>query len=176
VSGQAGRYQRSAGGLVGAMVVLFVVVVGWVVLRSLVSEDPVREVRSVDYSQELAAARQSPDLDVVAPSSLPQGWRATTVRYVPGATPEWHLGVLTDRERYVGLEQSTASVTDLVETYVDEAATRRGPVEVAGRRWTSYTDATGDLALVRREGRTTTLVVGHDVGRPALVAYTAGLR
>jgi hypothetical protein len=38
VSGQAGRYQRSAGGMVGAMVVLVVLLVGWVALRSLISQ------------------------------------------------------------------------------------------------------------------------------------------
>ena len=48
-------------------------------------------------------------------------------------------------------------------------------VEVDGRTWRSYTDARGDLALVRRDGDATTLVVGHDVPKATLVSYTAGL-
>ena len=176
MSGQAGRYQRSAGGMVGAMIVLVALVVAWVGLKALTTQDPQSPVRTVDYARDVPAVKKAADFDLVAPASLPEGWRATTVSFADRPVQHWHLGVLTDRDRYVGLEQGGQSVRAMVEEYVDKAASRGAPVDVAGRRWATYTDAGGDLALVRRTGPTTTLVVGHDVPRAELVTYTASLR
>jgi hypothetical protein len=162
--------------MVGAMLVLGVLIIGWVTLRSLTSADPASPVQSVDYARDVPPARQAADFDLVAPPRLPSGWRATTVRYTPAPRAHWHLGVLTDERRYVGLEQSSGSVRSMVEEFVDESATRGGPVDVAGESWSTYTDAGGDLALVRRAGSTTTLAVGHEVPRSTLVTYAAGLR
>ena len=55
MSGQAGRYQRSAGGMVGAMVVLVVLLVAWVGFRSLTTQEPDSPVRTVDYAQVVGA-------------------------------------------------------------------------------------------------------------------------
>jgi hypothetical protein len=162
--------------MVGAMVVLVALVLAWVVLRSLTTPDPGTPVRRVDYARDVPLARKVADFDLVAPRSLPRGWRATTVRYEPVPGAHWHLGVLTDTGRYVGLEQGDRPVGSMVEQYVDASASRGGPVDVAGRSWSTYTDGGGDLALVRRAGRTTTLVVGHRVPRSTLVSYVASLR
>ena len=51
MSEQAGRYQRSAGGMVGAMVVLVVLLVAWVGFKSLTTDQPDTAVRTVDYAQ-----------------------------------------------------------------------------------------------------------------------------
>jgi hypothetical protein len=147
-----------------------------VALRSLTSNDPARPVRTIAYADDARAARTAADFDLLAPRRLPEGWRATSVRFTRSPSSHWHLGVLTDRGRYVGLEQGTASVASMVEEYVDESAHRGRPVDVAGRPWTSYTDDGGDLALVRRDGRTTTVVVGDRVPETALTAYAAILR
>jgi len=176
VSEQPGRYQRSTGGMVGAMIVLVAVVVGWVGFRAVTSDKPVRPERTVDYARSVPAARKAARFDLVAPPRLPEGWRATTVTFTPGPDQHWHLGVLTDEDRYVGLEQADDSVSSMVEEYVDEAAERGDSVDVAGTGWSTYTDDGGDLALVRRQGRTTTLVVGHEVPQSELTAYAASLR
>ena len=175
MSERAGRYQRSAGGMVGAMVVLVALVVGWVGIRALTSRSPESE-QTVDYASVVPEVRKAASLAVVAPPSLPAGWRATSTRFTDGTREHWHLGVLTDQDKYVGLEQSADSVRSMVRAYVDETASRGKPVQVRGRTWSTYTDAGGDLALVRRDGRTTTLVVGHRVPRSALVSYAADLR
>jgi hypothetical protein len=176
VSGQAGRYQRSAGGLAGALVVLLLVLVGWLALKALVSTDPAPPTRTVDYARDVPAVQKAADFDVAAPPSLPEGWRATTVSFSDGPPQHWHLGVLTEDEQYVGVEQAARSVRSMVEEYVDPVARRRAPTDVAGRPWSTYTDAGGDLALVRRDGDVTLLVVGHGVPRDDLVAYAASLR
>jgi hypothetical protein len=162
--------------MVGAMVVMVVLLVAWVGFRSLTTQEPDSPVKTVDYAQVVEPARKAAPFDLVAPPSLPPGWRATSVNFNDQSQPRWHLGVLTDQKRYVGLEQAERPVRQMVRQYVDEDASRGAPVEVAGTSWGTYTDAGGDLALVKQDGATTTLVVGHDVPRAQLLSYTAGLR
>lgn len=176
MSQQSARYQRSAGGLAGALVVLVVLTGAWVAFRSVLSRDPTSPVQRVDYARDVPLAREAADFHLVAPARLPPGWQATTVRFTPAPGAHWHLGVLTDQRRYVGLEQGADSVRSMVEEYVDASAVRGRPVDVSGDAWSTYTDSGGDLALVRRVGRTATLVVGHDVPRASLVSYAAQLR
>jgi hypothetical protein len=176
MSEQAGRYQRSAAGMVGAMVVLVAVVIGFVLFRDLNRNDPASPVRTVDYAQSAEYARDQAGFDVLSPDTLPEGWRATSARYVPGENESWHLGLLTGDGRYVGLEQSVSSVDAMVEQHVDPDAVEGDPVDVAGRAWTTYSDSGGDLALVLETGETTTLVVGHEVPEQALVDFAARLR
>ena len=162
--------------MVGAMVVLVAVVVGFVVFRDANRSDPADPVRAVDYSRDADFARGQASFDLVAPPSLPEGWRATTVEYVPGPQDRWHLGMLTGQDRYVGLEQSADSVETMLETHVDATTDEGEPVLVDGVRWSTYTDVGGDLALVRRVDGTTTLVVGHEVPESDLVDFAASLR
>jgi len=177
VSGQAGgRYTRSINGMVGAMVVVFVVVVAFVMFRDAVRSDVDTDVREVDYVQPAAFAQEQAGFEILAPPRLPEGWSSTSVRYTPGIDERWHLGMLTDEGRYVGVEQARSTEENLVEEHVDEEARRGDPVTVAGERWATWTDEGGDLALVRRGEDVTTLVVGHEVPLEQLVAFTASLR
>jgi hypothetical protein len=162
--------------MVGAMIVLVVLLVAWVGFRSLTEEKPSSAVRTVDYAKVVAPAKKAADFELVAPAALPSGWRATSVSYTDSPPQHWHLGVLTDRDRYIGLEQGGGSERSMVTEYVDKDASRGEPMDVAGRRWTTYTDPGGDLALVRTDGGATTLVVGHDVPRATLASYVAGLK
>lgn len=172
VSERAGRYQRSAAGMVGSMLVLLAVVAAFVVFRDLNRNEPVRPVPGVNYEQTLSYAREQAGFPVLAPDPLPQGWRATTVEFLPG--PRWHLGMLTGDQRYVGIEQSASSEQDMVETYVDANAVRSGAVTIEGARWRVWTDSGGDTAVVRRTDEVTTLVVGQ-VPRDELTGFVADL-
>jgi hypothetical protein len=158
------------------MVVLVMVVLAWVGIRALTSQDPDSPVQRVDYAQDVPFARKAADFDLLAPPRLPKGWAATTVRFERPPGGHWHLGVLTAESRYVGLEQGDQAVGSMVEEYVDPEARRGSPVTIGTDSWSTYTDAGGDLALVRREGSTTTLVVGHQVQRTTLVDYVSSLR
>jgi hypothetical protein len=162
--------------MVGAMLVLLVVVVAFVVFRDVNRSDPPSPVQDVEYAQAAEFAREQAGFELLTPPTLPAGWRATSVRFVPGADERWHLGMLTDEDRYVGLEQAEVSVESMLETHVDEVVERGEPVTVDGQRWETWTDEGGDLALVRRDGETTTLVVGHEVPVDELAAFTASLR
>jgi hypothetical protein len=174
VSEQPGRYQRSPAGMIGAMVVLVGVVLAFVVLRDLVRPEVGSPVRTVDYRKSVEFGRDQVDFPLLAPERLPEGWRATSVRVVPEPA-RWHLGVLTDENRYVGLEQSRSSEEKMVERYVDQEAVRGRPVRIAGETWRTWTDEGGDTGLTRVEGGVTTLVVGT-AGQDVLVGYVKTLR
>ncbi len=155
-----GRYQRSANGMVGAMVVLVVLVGGFVGVQALGRDHDVQPARTVDYRPVADQARAAGTLFVFTPDPLPKGWRATSVSYVPGRAPTWHLGMLTDQGSYVGIEESLATENDMVEKYVDPDAERGDEVRLRGLTWREWTDSGGDYALVLSTRKQTVLVGG----------------
>ncbi len=147
--GGPGRYSRTSGGLVGAMIVTVLAVVAFAGFRALISDNDPTPVRSVDYAASVKAARADEKLLVVAPERLPSGWTATSATYTSGATPTWHLGILTQERRYVGVEESRSSIADLASEHVDTDAARGKDVTIAGDTWQTWTDAGGDYAVAR---------------------------
>ena len=159
------RYSRTSGGLLGALLVTVLLVVAFVGFRSFFTDESSTPVREVDYAAQVRAARAADGLAVLAPARLPLGWKATSATYTPGSRPSWHLGLLTDDGEYVGVEESTASIEDLVEEHVDADAERGPDVTIAGEEWQTWTDAGGDYAVARSTGgvggtREAWLVVG----------------
>jgi len=144
-----GRYQRSSGGLIGALIVTVGAVVAFVLFRALTSDDQPTPVRAVDYSASVEGARTDGKLTVLAPDRLPLGWKATSATYTRGVSPTWHLGMLTGDTRYVGVEEARESVEDLVEEHVDENALRGKDVTIGSQKWQTWTDSDGDYAVAR---------------------------
>lgn len=175
MSEQPGRYQRSAAGMVGAMVVLILFVVAVVAVRGLLLEEPASTVQAVDYDKTVELGQEQVDFPILAPESLPDGWRATSVRLTPEPRPQWHLGILTDEDRYVGIEQARSTEERMVERYVDSEAVQGEPVDIDGVTWRTWTDEGGDTALTRVEDGVTTLVVGTP-GEDVLVDLVRSLR
>ena len=173
VSEQPGRYQRSPGGLIGAMVVLLVVVAGFVSFRALVRDEVEVPTKTVQYQQTVDYARTQVDFPLLAPEELPAGWRATSADFVPDP-PRWSLGLLTDEDRYVGLAQSVRSEQNMVETYVDRDAVAGRSVEIDGQTWRSWSDEGGDTALTRDEEEMTVLVVSP-AGLEVLIEFVETL-
>jgi hypothetical protein len=159
VSEQPGRYERSFGGLIGALALLLLVVGAFVVFRDSVREVPDNPVEPVEWRGAATYARQQADFGVAVPRRLPPGWYATSVRFERGDDQSWHLGILTDEGRYVGLEQRGDSETTMVEEFVDEEAERGDEVVIDGRSWQAWSDER-DQALVREDDGVTTVVVG----------------
>jgi len=178
VNGQTSRYRTSAVGMVGALLILLAVIAAFLVMRELVRTTPETPVRAVDYQETVRYAGDRASFDVLAPPSLPTGWRATSASYTPAPEERWHLGVLTEDGEYVGIEQELRSVESMVEEYVDQEAVAGERIELTGATgpagWTTYRDDSGDHALVRREGDLTTLVVGTADQR-VLVDYVQSL-
>lgn len=168
-SNRPGRYQRSFAGMVGAMLLLVLVIAGFVLFRDANRTDPADPVEPVQWRPAATYARDEASFEVLAPRRLPPEWIATSVRFERGDREEWHLGVLTDEKRYIGLEQGTDAEQTMVERFVDEEAESVGETEVAGETWQVWRDET-DTALVRETSEVTTLVVGT-VGQASLEDY-----
>ncbi len=156
--------------------VVLVAIIGAVALyQAVLTEDPAPPNRSVEYATAAEAARDDANYPLLAPPRLPDGWRATSVRYTPGEEWSWHLGVVTSDEQYVGLEQSTVDV----DTLVDEAAEGTepvAPVQIDGTDWQLRRDESrGETTLVRRSGGVTTLVTGS-ASQDTLESYVQRLR
>lgn len=161
VSQTGSGYQRSAGGLVGAILVSLLVIAFMWGLTRFQAREPVEPARTVDYAAALEEARGQAAFDVLAPSPEPDGWRATSVEW-QGAGPEdiWRLGGLTDAGEYVGVKQGNAIPRDLIaeETPADQPG---APVAVDGEQWRRLTSSDGEeTALVRTRDDVTTIVTG----------------
>jgi hypothetical protein len=161
-----GRYQRSATGMVGAMVVLVLLVGGFVAVQALGRDHDVDPVKTVDYAPVAEQARSDGKLFVLTPDPMPHGWRATSVSYVPGRAPTWHLGMLTDGGKFVGIEESLAAEKDVVAKFVDPDAQRGRDLPIGGRTWHVWTDTGGDYALVLATPQETVLIGGSAGGKP----------
>ncbi|GAA1938604.1 DUF4245 domain-containing protein [Nocardioides marmoribigeumensis] len=174
MSAQAGRYQRSVSGMVGAMVVLLAVIGGYVAFRAVNRNDVADPVTAFDWRGPATYARQQADFTVLTPSRLPDGWIATSARWTGGREQHWHLGLLTGQRQYVGVEQEDRSVDDMVHEYVDPDAARGKDVRIDGRTWQSWFDDQ-DQALVLEQEDVTTLVVGT-LDRGTVEDFVATLR
>lgn len=148
-SGRPGRYQRSSGGLLGAMIVTVLLVLAFVGIRSLTSDNESTPVQTVDYLTAAKAGRADGKLMTLAPARLPGGWKATSADYLTGMSPSWHLGLLTAGNKYVGVEEARTSTEKLAEEHVDLNADRGPDVTIAGAKWQTWTDSGGDYAVAR---------------------------
>jgi hypothetical protein len=158
MSEQPGRYQRSASGMLGALVVTLLVIGAFVAFRAFdrsglqVGPERVDYLAQVRYAQEAGAK-------VVYPARLPSGWYATQVTVTPGSPPGLELSMLTAGGQYVGLVQSSEPLADVLTTYVDTHPQAGPSVTVSGRvvsSWKTWTDTGGDTALAAAHGHGTT--------------------
>ena len=156
MSEQPGRYQRSASGMVGAMVVLLLVVGTFVGFRALNRDELEVEPERVDYLEAVGFAQES-DWAVAYPPSVPGDWKATSVESQPGRV--WGIGFLTP-DGFAGLHQSEDPSSTLLETYVDDDTTELDPVEIGGASWDVYEDDDGDRGYLGEVDRLPVLVYG----------------
>jgi hypothetical protein len=163
-AGRPGRYDRSFSGLIGAMVVLVLVVGAFVVWRGLFRDNDFEPVEPLDYAETVSIAQES-GFDPVYPSSLPDGWEATSVDLDPTSSRQntvWALGVLTDERRFVGVSQGD-QLDDMVELWfaddVEETGTETLDSELADE-WTRYADSEGEVGYAAEVGGEDVLVHG----------------
>lgn len=172
VSEQPGRYQRSASGMVGALVILLLAIGAFVAFRALNREELEVRPTEVDYLTAVEAA-QSERRRVVYPDALPQGWTATSI---DARGEDWGIGFLTPDD-FAGVQQSARPVDELLATYVDEETVRLPAVEPGGqlgRSWRAYEDGEGDLAFAATFAEETVLVYGS-ASREDLLRLAASL-
>jgi hypothetical protein len=110
------RYERSAAGMVGAMIVTLLVILAFVAFRALNRDPLVVSPTKVDYQQVVRELQGAGDLDPAYPAELPKGWSATRAVY-NADNLAWELDVLTADGSYIGLRQATTRDRDLLEEY-----------------------------------------------------------
>ncbi|WP_248580688.1 DUF4245 family protein [Nocardioides sp. InS609-2] len=162
MSEQGGRYQRSAAGMVGALIVTVAAIAAFVGFRAINRNDLDVTPDTVDYL-EAVSALQGAGREVVYPPTLPDGWRVTSLDSVPGDRPAWGLGMLTDDGAFVGVRQEDESIDNLVEQYVDEDAAEGESLSVPdglATSWSSWTDDGGDVGYAADVDGESVLVYG----------------
>ena len=141
VSQGSGRYQRSAAGMVGAMIVTLLAIIAFVAFRAINRDELVIEPTAVDYLETVEALQQGNDLAPAYPVTLPKGWIATRAVF-SAENLAWELDLLTADKKYVGIRQAALRDRDLIEEYVDEEG-RAGEVigidSGVATEWTTWT-------------------------------------
>jgi hypothetical protein len=162
-------------------VILVPLVVIAVLFTDLPKDKPVTEVQ---WQPILAVARRDAPFPVLAPTTAPEGWRATQAEWVetgdpfrggePSVRNQWSLGFLTPENVFVGLDQGDLQPDNLVAEQT-RAGTPDGQSTVNGQTWERLLSRDGRTrSLVRREPSVTT-VVSADLDYDALDAYAAVL-
>ncbi|GAA1726050.1 hypothetical protein GCM10009710_03440 [Aeromicrobium alkaliterrae] len=160
------------GDIVRSVVVLAAIVLGiWAfgLLQTSTPDDPVRDV---DYASTADSARQAATYPLLAPASLPDEWRPNGVRFTPGGTQPWHLGVLTAQDRYIGLEQEKVPADDLLEVHAD-GAKAAGTLDIAGVTWQRFDGPKNRITLVQETPEVTTLVTTSTASQDDLETFVA---
>ncbi|WP_341229049.1 DUF4245 family protein [Nocardioides salarius] len=183
-TGRPGRYTRSTSGLIGAMLILFVAVIGFVVFRGLFRTETEYIPPDTDYV-EVVRAVQDEGGELVYPEQLPEGWVVNNLDYEPGLPPTFSLALLTDDEDFAGVIDTGAEVDDLVTSFVDQAAVEGDPLVLEAAEvtteWRTFTDDGGDtayvaeidLAPVAGDDATAADAIGEDVTRTVMVYGSA---
>lgn len=153
-SPRSSRGNPAIGDIIRSVVVIGLIILALYGFGRLFTSTPENSVKAVDYASVVAQARPAATFPLSAPTSLPEGWRATSARF---QTNGWHLGVLTDSDDYMGLEQLTGSVDRAVDRFAEDSKAA-GTADVAGQEWTVRTGPDGRVTYVRSESGLTTLV------------------
>lgn len=148
------RGNPAVGDIVRSMVVIAVIILGLYGFGQLFTSTPENKVKAIDYVSVVEQARPAATFPLVAPESLPDGWRATSARF---QTAGWHLGVLTDDDDYVGLEQLKASPDRAIDRFA-EGSRSDGTADVAGQTWDVRTGPDDRVIYLRNENGLTTLI------------------
>ncbi len=134
---------------------------------------PDSKLEAVDYATAAKAARGVSGFPIYTPSSLPKGWKATTVNYDAGAKGAWHLGVITDDDKYIGLEQTGAGVLRALEDFSPDTKPK-GTTTAGGFTWQLRESSKGETTLLREDKDITILLTGT-AKRAVIEDYAATL-
>lgn len=156
--GKPGRYQRTTGGLIGSMIVLLVVVLGFVIFRGAFRDTPEYRPDDIDYLSLITSVQQL-GLEPVYPPELPDGWTTKDASFEPGDRPVIDLVFATDDDHTAGVHQEDISEQDLLDAYVgEEASENDDTLTTPVGTWTGWDDTDGDHAWTTEVGDDTVLV------------------
>lgn len=144
---KGGHYERSALGLIGALLVTLLVVAGFLLFRGALRDNKPVPTRAVDHQIWVERGQNDGQLLMVAPSEIPEGWTVTSATYDGGARPVWRMGMLTPDKKFVGMVESLDSLDPLLQKHMQANPQSTGTKSVGGLKWKSFSAAEGDAAL-----------------------------
>jgi hypothetical protein len=148
------RGNPSMGDIMRSMAVIGLIILALYGIGKIFTQEPESATPAIDYATIVDQARPAAGFELLAPSSLPKGWKATTASL---NIDWWHLGVLTADEEYIGLEQVKVSVDRAVDRFAN-GSKAAGTAEIDGKTWAVRKGPQDRTTYVRREGGVTTLV------------------
>jgi hypothetical protein len=174
------RYELPLSNMVGAMVVVLIFVLAFVIFRALNRDNSSVTPEAVNYQPIAAAGRADGRIDVWAPPTLPKGWKASAARYDTGTNPHWHLSA-SDGKHYLGVEEGIDGLQAELHLALQGSPMPAGKVQIGSVIWSVYTDTQGNYALTRSMPSKTprypeTLVVVGTTSPLQVRAYAASLR
>lgn len=162
-AGGSARYTGSPSGVIGAMLLIVVLVLGIVVVRSLFRADLDQgDPDPIDYLDTVLVLQNSGQ-SVVYPASLPAGWYATQIELPPDDRPTFRLNLYTDDDKFVGIRQRDESADDLLEDNASGNLQESDPLTGVGdvsATWDGWTADGGDNAYTTAVGDQTVAVYG----------------
>lgn len=147
---------RTAGILVGVLALL-------VIFFTATRPEPWMP-ETVEYEPVLEQVRAEYPYPVLAPASLPEGWRATSVDHSStDRGNRWRLGFHIHDSGFVGLEQSDGEIVSYLASRIGDFR-EDGSVTIGGEVWERriQEDRSPDRALVRIEDGVVTIIRGPE--------------
>lgn len=164
---------------------LAVIMVPVVIIWGLLTWTPDEpEVPTVNLAPALTTARAEAPYPVLAPSALPDGWRATSVRWARTGQPWtrdtraagnwWQVGYLSPNQIQYSLNQRDGDPAGWLGSLTREGVAE-GRLSVVSRDWERWVSRDGRTrSLVRRDPAATVVLVA-DTGYEALAAFAGTL-
>ena len=162
-------------------VILIPLVVITIIFTNTPDDHPVKEV---DWKPVLATAQREAPFEVLAPTNLPDGWRATRVTWVPQGQPYlngevsprnlWQIGFLSPEGVYIDLNQGDARPQELVDQQ-SQAGTPDGRSIIAGQTWERLVSPNNSTKSLVLRGPDSTTIVSANLPYEALEAYASTL-
>lgn len=166
-------YQRTFSGLIGAMVICLVVVLGYVAFRAVNRDDLEVRPEPIAYLAATAFAQEA-GTDVLYPAELPEGWQVTSLVDSPGDRPTWGMGMLTDNDAFAGFTWADKDRSQVLREVLDDEFEADEPdrtveveTDLATQGWELWSEGR-NLALTTELGDRV-LVVHGSAGEARLV-------
>jgi len=174
--------QATAGDMIRSLALIVIPLLVIAIIFTDVPDD--HPVKEVDWKPVLATAQKQAPFDVLAPTNLPEGWRATRVNWVPQGRPHlngeassrnlWQIGFLSPDDVYIDLNQGDARPQEMVDLQSREGMPDGNSV-IAGQTWQRLVSPDGRTRSLVLRGPSATVVVSADLPYEALEAYASTL-
>ena len=174
--------QATAGDMIRSLALIVIPLLVIAIIFTNVPDD--HPVKEVDWKPVLATAQKQAPFDVLAPTNLPEGWRATRVNWVPQGRPYlngeasprnlWQIGFLSPDDVYIDLNQGDARPQEMVDLQSREGMPDGNSV-IAGQTWQRLVSTDGRTRSLVLRGPSATVVVSADLPYEALEAYASTL-